>query len=70
MADSDMIIVWPNEDGSTTLSQRDASGHVMPSLDRDITRVATLSPGSTSVRIGYPILPFVPVLMHNTARRL
>lgn len=29
-AHSPMVIMWPNHDGSFTLSQREASGHVMP----------------------------------------
>jgi Cytochrome domain of cellobiose dehydrogenase len=42
MANAKMVIMWPNSDGSVTLSQRTASGEVMPTPDNNPPRVATL----------------------------
>lgn len=41
MADSAMIIMWPNSDGSVTMSQRNATGLVEPLVDPLPPRVAT-----------------------------
>ena len=49
MADAQMVIVWPNSDGSATLSQRTASGETMPTLDSSPDRVATLQSDATDV---------------------
>jgi hypothetical protein len=43
MAGSPMVILWPNDDMSITLSQRMAPTEVMPTLDQNPPRVATLS---------------------------
>ncbi|OCB92085.1 CBD9-like protein [Sanghuangporus baumii] len=48
MANSPMVIMWTNSDGSVTLSQRIASGHVEPSVDSSPSRVATLLSNITS----------------------
>jgi len=42
MNNTHMVIMWPNEDGTTTLSQRKAIGHVEPLPVADPPRVATL----------------------------
>ncbi|RXW25643.1 hypothetical protein EST38_g232 [Candolleomyces aberdarensis] len=42
MAGSPMVIMWPNSDGSITLSQRQASGEVEPQVVSSPPRVATL----------------------------
>ncbi|KAI0699571.1 hypothetical protein BC835DRAFT_1267610 [Cytidiella melzeri] len=44
MANAPMVIMWPNSDGSITLSQRLAPGEVMPTLASNLSRVATLQP--------------------------
>lgn len=41
MANSPMVILWPNDDGSTTLSQRQAPAEVMPTLVNNPSRTAT-----------------------------
>lgn len=41
MVDAAMVIMWPNRDGSVTLSQRAALGHVQPSVVQNPPRVAT-----------------------------
>ena len=59
MADSPMIIMWSNSDGSVTLSQRQASGEVEPAVVSAPPRVATLDESATSlegdVKFGYTI---------------
>ncbi|GJE90223.1 CBD9-like protein [Phanerochaete sordida] len=42
MANSPMVILWPNSDGSITLSQRKAPAEVMPTVDQNPPRIATL----------------------------
>jgi len=42
MANSPMVIMWPNPDGTITLSQRETSGEIMPTVVSDPPRVATL----------------------------
>ncbi|KAF7343078.1 CBD9-like protein [Mycena venus] len=42
MANTPIIIMWENPDGYITLSQRQASGEVMPTVDANPPRVATL----------------------------
>ncbi|KAH8828486.1 hypothetical protein DL96DRAFT_1799194 [Flagelloscypha sp. PMI_526] len=42
MIGSDVVILWDNSDGSITLSQRHASGHIMPTVISSPTNKATL----------------------------
>lgn len=49
MADSAMVIMWWNTDGSITLSQRTATGDVLPTPDSNPPRVATTYPVLSSV---------------------
>ena len=51
MANTPMVIVWPNPDGSITLSQRQAPGHVMPTVVANPPNVATLSPSLSTVSL-------------------
>ncbi|KAF7974921.1 hypothetical protein HWV62_10953 [Athelia sp. TMB] len=48
MANSPMVIVWPNADGSVTLSQRMAPGEVMPTVVASPPRLASLDVGLSS----------------------
>jgi len=43
MADSAIVILWPNDDMSVTVSQRTAPSEVMPTLDANPARVATFA---------------------------
>lgn len=43
-----MVIMWPNRDGTVTLSQRMAIGEVEPELDLDPPALATLLPKASS----------------------
>lgn len=49
MAGTEMVIMWANTDGSITLSQRKATGEIMPTVDSSPSRVATLSTVLSSV---------------------
>ncbi|KZP30315.1 CBD9-like protein, partial [Athelia psychrophila] len=49
MANSPMVIIWPNSDGSVTLSQRMATGHAMPTVVSSPPRVASLDMGLSNV---------------------
>ncbi|ORX40168.1 hypothetical protein BD324DRAFT_263199 [Kockovaella imperatae] len=42
MANSQMVILWPNSDGSITMSQRNATGHNMPKVVQSPPRAANL----------------------------
>ncbi|KAJ3563308.1 hypothetical protein NP233_g9019 [Leucocoprinus birnbaumii] len=48
MTNSPMVIMWSNSDGSITLSQREASAHVMPTVVNNPPRVATLEQSLSS----------------------
>jgi hypothetical protein len=43
MEGSPMVIMWPNSDGSITLSQRKAPQEIMPTVDSNPPRIATLA---------------------------
>ena len=50
MANSPMVIMWSNSDGTVTLSQREAPSEVMPTVDSSPPRVATLDDTATNVQ--------------------
>ncbi|KIM75769.1 hypothetical protein PILCRDRAFT_663916 [Piloderma croceum F 1598] len=54
MANSPMVIMWPNSDDSITLSQRMASAEVMPTVVADPPRVANLSTSLSSTTGSQP----------------
>ncbi|KZP34221.1 CBD9-like protein [Athelia psychrophila] len=43
MANTPMVIMWPNSDGSITLSQRTSTGHSMPTVQSSPPRIAAAS---------------------------
>jgi hypothetical protein len=49
MPNTPMVIMWSNSDGSITLSQRSALGFVMPTVDNNPPRIASLNPSLSSV---------------------
>ncbi|GJE97085.1 CBD9-like protein [Phanerochaete sordida] len=53
-----VVVMWPNSDGSVTLSQRLAAGHVEPRLDPQPSRVATVSTHMDISSDTSPILAF------------
>ncbi|KAG8694389.1 hypothetical protein FRC09_009882, partial [Ceratobasidium sp. 395] len=42
MVGSPMVIMWPNQDGTVTLSQREATAHAMPQVVPNPPRVASV----------------------------
>ena len=48
MANSPMVIMWPNSDGTITLSQRQAPAEVMPTVVASPPRTATAQPSLSS----------------------
>lgn len=54
MENSPMVVMWPNSDSSITLSQRSASGEVMPTVVSNPPRVATLSTALSTVGLHVP----------------
>lgn len=64
MLNSPMVIMWANDDGTITLSQREASAYSMPQVVSSPDRVATLSESLSSVR--HFQLPFIYIeLIHQ-----
>lgn len=62
MTDSDMVIMWPNQDGFVTLSQRAARGHSQPYVVPNPPRVATKylplsAQTSTNTSLAFTIAP-------------
>lgn len=58
MANTPMVIMWPNNDGNITLSQRQAPSEVMPTVASDPPRTATLEQSLSSVSGSNPKLVF------------
>ena len=58
MANTPMVIMWMNSDGTATLSQRRASTEAMPTVVSDPPRTATFS--STLSVVWQPSLVIVP----------
>ncbi|KAJ3554146.1 hypothetical protein NM688_g3256 [Phlebia brevispora] len=54
MANSDMVIMWSNSDGSITLSQRTAPGEVMPTLDSSPPFTASIVSSMSSTNSSNP----------------
>ncbi|KAI0771783.1 hypothetical protein BC629DRAFT_755484 [Irpex lacteus] len=58
MANTPMVIMWPNNDGNITLSQRQAPSEVMPTVASNPPRIATLEQSLSSVSGSNPKLVF------------
>ena len=58
MANTPMVILWPNTDGSITLSQRQASSEVMPTVVSNPPRTATLEQSLSSTSGSNPKVVF------------
>ena len=62
MANTPMVIMWPNADGSITLSQRHAPSEQMPTVDPNPPRTATSEPSLSVLSGNNPKLAFtIPV---------
>ncbi|EMD38635.1 hypothetical protein CERSUDRAFT_135562 [Gelatoporia subvermispora B] len=69
MQDSSMVILWPNANGSVTLSQRQAPGEVEPLPDSSPTRRARLVPQDYSPDV-IPTLAFEIAQSNDTVQQL
>jgi len=49
MPNSPMVITWPNDNGQITISQREATAHVMPVVQSNPPRIASLVPDQVSL---------------------
>jgi len=49
MANTPMVIMWGNANGSVTLSQRIAASHVMPTVQASPPRIASIVPSATNL---------------------
>ena len=58
MANTPMVIMWPNSDGTITLSQRKATGEVMPLVDSSPPRIATAQASLSTTSGSNPKLVF------------
>ncbi len=58
MANTPMVIMWPNSDGSITLSQRQASAEIMPTVVSNPPRTATLESSLSYLTGSNPKLVF------------
>ncbi|KIJ39420.1 hypothetical protein M422DRAFT_49570 [Sphaerobolus stellatus SS14] len=58
MANTPMVILWPNTDGSITLSQRQAPAQIMPTVVSNPPFVATAAPSLSSLTGSQPRLVF------------
>lgn len=58
MANTPMVIMWPNSDGSITLSQRHTNAEVMPTVDSNPPRTATKQDALSSLTGTNPKLVF------------
>lgn len=70
MVGSDMVIMWPNSDGTITLSQRTASGHSMPTVDPSPSRVASASTDLSAVGVDQPRLGYTITANTDTTQAI
>ena len=69
MADTPMVIMWPNTDGTVTLSQRQAPADVMPTVVPNPPRTATVVDSLTSLTGNQPKFGYsIPVSAGPTSR--
>ncbi|KAI0674858.1 hypothetical protein C8Q78DRAFT_988665 [Trametes maxima] len=70
MTGTPMVIMWPNSDGSITLSQRKAPGETMPTVDASPPRTATSDPGASAITGAKPKLTFTIPADGSTAQNI
>lgn len=70
MIDADMIIMWPNQDGSVTLSQRASRNHAQPTIVDNPARVATKYLQLSSQTANQTTLAFTVPASTQTIERL
>ncbi|KAG8958005.1 hypothetical protein FRC00_003195 [Tulasnella sp. 408] len=80
MPDTPIVVTWPNDDGSITLSQRQAPAHIMPTVVDNPEQTATLewdnsilATNSTSIAFTLPLptasLNAVPLIWAYSTQR-
>jgi len=69
MANTPMVIVWPNSGGNITLSQRQASGHIMPTVVANPPNAATLVPSLSATDGEKPKIAFTIHVPSGTGRQ-
>jgi hypothetical protein len=70
MADTPMVIMWMNSDGTTTLSQRKAASEVMPTVDSNPPRTASFSSALSVLSSSKPSLAFTIPSNSDTTQTL
>lgn len=69
MANTPMVIMWSNSDGTMTLSQRKAPQEVMPTVDPSPPRVATANTAASDLTGSLPKVAFtIPVRARRRSR--
>ncbi len=64
-----MVIMWPNSDGTITISQRSASGEAMPTLVSNPPRVAAVDAAASDLTASQPTLSFTIPVVRVSRRR-
>ncbi|OJT06970.1 hypothetical protein TRAPUB_2171 [Trametes pubescens] len=67
MSNTPMVIMWPNSDGTMTLSQRKAPSEVMPTVDSNPPRVATPDDAASDLTGTQPKMSFTIPAADNSA---
>jgi len=70
MANTPMVIMWMNSDGTITLSQRKASSEVMPTVDSNPPRTASLDNGLSVLSSSKPSFAFTIPSNSDTTQSL
>ena len=66
MTNSAIVLMWPNADGTITLSQRRATAYAMPTVDRNPARVASVLADSSDVSMHESICIGLSLIMVET----
>ncbi|KZW01863.1 hypothetical protein EXIGLDRAFT_716508 [Exidia glandulosa HHB12029] len=70
MANSPMVIMWANADGTVTLSQRQADNEIMPTVVPSPPRVATLDDSASEALAALPTFAFTIPTQSGTKQNL
>lgn len=70
MANTPMVIMWKNDDGTVTISQRQASSQVMPTVVPNPPRTAAVDTAQTSALASLPTFAFSIPTVQGTRQNL
>jgi len=70
MVGSPMVVMWYNEDGTVSLSQRKTTTHSLPAVDRNPPRIATVSNDLSLASDAQPKLAYSVPMDTNTRPKL